>query len=142
MYFYDPHKNAQSYAFCQFLNAFDHARASGDMVSRFMPNSGSWDALGPELWLFLSLMSALIFVILDIFKYMRVYEGIWLLFEVYEGTWKYKKVHNVYLDIEKTKNAKPSHSPTSLSPSPLPHPLPHALRGRIQLKNTNSAAFT
>ena len=43
------------------------------------------NALGLELWVFLDVISNLIFRILDILKYMVVYEGIWTLSKVYES---------------------------------------------------------
>jgi len=43
------------------------------------------ETLGSELWLVLCLMPTLIFLILNMLKYMEVYEGIWGLSGVYEG---------------------------------------------------------
>ena len=43
------------------------------------------DALGLELRSFLGLMLAFIFRILDILKYMKVYEGIWAYLTLYES---------------------------------------------------------
>ena len=45
-----------------------------------------------QLWQFLCLMLVLIFVILDILTYMKVYEGIWRSFKVNGGYLTYVEV--------------------------------------------------
>ena len=65
------------------------------------------DALGLELWLFLCLMLAVICRILDISKYMRVYElygciwryvkvCIYRYIKVYKGIWRYMQIYGIY----------------------------------------------
>ena len=47
-----------------------------------------WTRVEPQLWPFFCLMLVLIFLILNILKYMKVYEGIWrytAVYDVYEG---------------------------------------------------------
>ena len=84
MHCYDHPKSVQHCRFLLYLGFFGHARASGDMVGRCMPNSGREGCLGARV-AFWGLMSALNFLIFDIFKYMGVYESIWKLLKVYEG---------------------------------------------------------
>ena len=61
-----------------------HAKTSGDMVARCMPNSGPGGS--PGTWVMTIVASyvepSFIFLILDISKYMVVYEGIWRYVEV------------------------------------------------------------
>ena len=74
------------FALCSCWGGF-WASASGATGARL------GDALGFQLWLFLYLMLNVIFLILDILKYMKVYEGIWRLFKVYGGYLRYMKVY-------------------------------------------------
>ena len=53
----------------------------------------SGKGLGAEIWPFLTFMLALVFLIMDISRYMEVYEGTWRYMEVYEGIWEYVEVH-------------------------------------------------
>ena len=82
---YDASKSDENCIFYQFVGSFGHARTSGDMVGRFVPNSDLGGCSAGELSPSLCFFSAFIFLVLDILKYMRVYEGTWGLFKVYEG---------------------------------------------------------
>ena len=57
-----------------------------------MANSQLWNRAGARVKPFVGLMLAVIFLVLEILKYMEVYEAVWWLFEVYEGIWRYIKV--------------------------------------------------
>ena len=72
---------------------FGCTRAFGDILGSIVSNSHSWKRSGARVMtLFVChATSALIFLILDILKYMRVYGGIWRYMRVYEGIWRYMK---------------------------------------------------
>ena len=76
MHFYDSPKGGQNCLFWLYLGSFGHARASGDMVGRCMPNSGRGGCSGERVMtIFVSHVGPHLFLLLDILKYMKVYGG-------------------------------------------------------------------
>ena len=76
------------------------------------------NGLGPEIWQFLGFMSALIILILDISKYMKVYEGIWGylgMMKVYEVDGGYHSLSLLALAPSVLSLSPPSPSLFSLS---------------------------
>ena len=75
------------------MGPYGHAGTSGDMAGRFVSNSDPGGCSGASVMdILLCLILVLIFSILDILKYMKVYEGIWKLFKVYGGCLRYMEV--------------------------------------------------
>ena len=71
------------------MGSFGHARASGDMVGRCMPNSGRGGCSGArDMTIFVSHVGRHFPNI----GYFEVYEGIWRLFKVYGDYLRYMEV--------------------------------------------------
>ena len=91
-------------------------------------------------------MSALIFLVLNVTRYMRVYGGVWKYLEVYEGIYRHMKVYECiwrYMGyIGNLSLLPPPSAPSSLSPLSLPPSFPFRLASHLSSYTAGACAGT